>query len=451
MKVLSCTKEVETLLTSSKEAEIAVLGRLLTEASSLKEVATILGAEDFGIPNHKLIYQGILAAAKDHGSADVLSVHDALLNSGIMMEAQELAYLNTIAQKPSSSSEFLRHVNIIKNKAVLRGLLKAADEISYSALNPQNKSLEQLINEAEEFITNIKNLHNKRKNLGTDIKGVLNSIVNRISRASDANNYLVGTSTGFPTLDHMTLGLQGGELIIIAGRPSMGKTAFAMNLVEHVAINERRPVAIFSMEMPASQLLTRMVGSVGMVKQRSIRTGNLKSEEWGNLELVVKKVGSAQLAIDDGGSLTSSDIRNKLLSWTDVYGKFGLVVVDYIQLMTSLTYLGNRAMEISEISRSLKSLSKELDVPIIAISQLNRGLELRTDKRPVMADLRESGAIEQDADLILFVYRDEVYNPGTKLKGLAEIIIGKHRNGPTGSISLEFLGEYIKFKEYNGS
>ena len=451
MRVLGCSKEIEDLMTSSKEAEIAVLGRLLTEGDSLKEALFLLDANDFGIPRHKLIYQGILSAAKTHGSADVLSVYDALLNAGVAVEAKELAYLNEIAQKPSSGSEFMKHANIIKNKAVLRSLLRAADEISYSALNPQNKSTEQLIGEAEAILASIKKLNSKRVDLGADIKSTLNIIVDRVGRANDSKNCLVGISTGFPTLDNITLGLQGGELIVIAGRPSMGKTAFAMNLAEHVALIERRPVAIFSMEMPISQLLTRMVGSVGIIKQRSIRTGDLRCKDWSNLLQATKKVGSAHLAIDDDGSLTSSDIRNKLLNWTDVYGKFGLVVIDYIQLMTSPTYLGNRSMEIAEISRSLKNLSKELDVPVIAISQLNRSLEQRTDKRPIMADLRESGAIEQDADLILFVYRDEVYNPGAKAKGLAEIIIGKHRNGPTGSISLNFLGDYIKFKDPNGS
>lgn len=346
-----------------------------------------------------------------------------------------------------------RYAEIVRDRAVLRRLVSVADEISADAFNPQGKEVRQLLDEAESKVFSIAE-EGARGNQGfLEIGPLLTQVVERIDTLYHTANPsdVTGTPTGFVDLDRMTSGMHGGELIIVAGRPSMGKTAFSMNIGEYVAVEYGLPVAVFSMEMPGTQLTMRMLGSIGRLDQHRMRTGRLTDEDWPKLTHAVQKMSEAQLFIDETGGLNPMELRSRARRLARQCGKLGLIIVDYLQLMSGSSAGENRATEISEISRSLKSLAKELDVPVIALSQLNRGLEQRPNKRPVMSDLRESGAIEQDADVILFIYRDEVYNPDSPDKGTAEIIIGKQRNGPIGPVRLTFLGQYTKFDNFAGA
>jgi len=333
---------------------------------------------------------------------------------------------------------------------VLRRLLAAGDEIAAAALNPQGRDVKQLLDEAEAKIFEIAEAGARSRQGFESIQPVLGRVVDRITELYDSNNPsdVTGLPTGFVDLDQKTSGLHPGDTVVVAGRPSMGKTAFALNIAEHVAIHIGLPVAIFSMEMPAEQLALRFLSSYGRLDQHRVRTGKLNEDEWDRLTHALGPLHEAPIYIDDSGGLTAVDLRARARRLYRQCGKLGLVVIDYLQLMSAVRQGENRATEISEISRSIKALAKELAVPVIAISQLSRKPEERNDKRPLMSDLRESGAIEQDADLILMMYRDEYYNQDSKDKGIAEVNIGKQRNGPTGTIRLTFLGEYTRFENY---
>ncbi len=341
----------------------------------------------------------------------------------------------------------------MRDRAVLRRLVSVADEISADAFNPQGKEVRQLLDEAESKVFSIAEDGARGTQGFLEIGPLLTEVVERIDTLYHTANPsdVTGTPTGFVDLDRMTSGMHGGELIIVAGRPSMGKTAFSMNVGEYVAVEYGLPVAVFSMEMPGSQLTMRMLGSVGRLDQHRMRTGRLTDEDWPKLTHAVQKMSEAQIFIDETGGLNPMELRSRARRLSRQCGKLGLIIIDYLQLMSGSSSGENRATEISEISRSLKSLAKELDVPVIALSQLNRGLEQRPNKRPIMSDLRESGAIEQDADVILFIYRDEVYNPDSPDKGTAEIIIGKQRNGPIGPVRLTFHGQFTKFDNFAGA
>jgi len=338
----------------------------------------------------------------------------------------------------------------VRERSVQRRLAQVATEIAETALSPTGKEVGQLLDEAESKIFQIAE-SGARKDQGLlEIKPVLAKVFERIDHLYHRDNPsdITGVPTGYIKLDQMTSGLQGGDLIVVAGRPSMGKTALALNIAEHVAVENGLPVAIFSMEMSSVQVATRMLGSIARVDQHKMRTGRLTDKEWGELSDAMGKLHETPVYIDEGGALTALEVRARARRLKRQYSKLGLIVIDYLQLMAASNQGENRATEISEISRALKAMAKELDVPVVALSQLNRALEQRPNKRPVMSDLRESGAIEQDADLILAIYRDEVYNPDSPEKGKAEVNILKQRNGPIGTVLLTFLGQYTRFENY---
>jgi len=438
----------------SVEAEQSVLGGLLLENEALDKIADILGSVDFYRHDHRLIYQHISKLIEQNKPADIVTVAESLENSAELSSVGGIAYLGALAQNTPTAANIRRYAEIVRERSVMRKLVEVGSGIAESAYNPQGRDAQQLLDEAEAKIFQIAE-GGKRSTEGfIDIKVLLPQVADRIDYLYQRENQgdVTGVPTGFSDLDERTSGFQPGDLIIVAGRPSMGKTAFSLNIAENIALDTKLPVAVFSMEMGATQLATRMIGSVGRLDQHRMRNGNLEDEDWVRLTTALGKLNDAPIFIDEGAGLSSFDVRARARRLHRQCGKLGLIVVDYLQLMSGSSgrQSENRATEISEISRSLKSLAKELDVPVVALSQLNRSVEQRPDKRPVMSDLRESGAIEQDADLILFIYRDEVYNPDTADKGTAEIIIAKQRNGPIGRVRLTFLGEHTRFENFAG-
>ena len=438
----------------SIEAEQSVLGGLLLDNAAWDRIADFLVEADFYRYDHRLIYQHIGRLISQSKPADVITVYELLTTTGKAEEIGGVSYLNALAQNTPSAANIRRYAEIVRDRSVLRKLVTVADEIATDAFNPKGREVRQLLDEAEAKVFAIAEEGARSTQGFVELQPLLTQVVERIDELyhRDNPNDITGMPTGFVDVDRMTSGLQAGDLIIVAGRPSMGKTALALNMAEHVAVEVGMPVAVFSMEMPATQLAVRMLGSVGRLDQHRLRTGRLSDEDWPRLTQAMQKMNDAQLYIDETPALNPIELRARARRLSRQCGKLGLIVVDYIQLMSIAGSAGeNRATEISEISRSLKALAKELKVPVIALSQLNRGLEQRPNKRPVMSDLRESGAIEQDADVILFIYRDEVYNPESQDKGTAEIIIGKQRNGPIGTTRLTFMGQYTKFDNFAGA
>ena len=437
----------------SIEAEQSVLGGLLLDNAAWDKIADFVSSEDFYRYDHRLIFQHIARLINSAKPADVITVFESLSSAAKAEEVGGVAYLNALAQNTPSAANIRRYAEIVRDRGILRKLITVADDISGSAFNPQGKEVKQMLDEAESKIFAIAEEGARGSQGFQEIQPLLTQVVERIDELynRDNQNDITGVPTGFIDLDRMTSGLQPGDLVIVAGRPSMGKTAFSVNIGEHVAVDSGLPVAIFSMEMGGAQLAMRMLGSVGRLDQHRLRTGRLNDEDWPRLTHAIQKMNDAQIFIDETPSLSSIELRARSRRLARQCGKLGLIIVDYLQLMSANSPGENRATEISEISRNLKGLAKELNCPVIALSQLNRSLEQRPNKRPVMSDLRESGAIEQDADLILFIYRDEVYNPDSPDKGMAEIIIGKQRNGPIGSVRMTFLGHYTKFENYTGS
>ena len=436
----------------SLEAEQAVIGGLLLDNTAFDRVADLLRPDDFYRGDHRQIYTAITSLIDKAHPADVVTVHEALSTIGKAEEIGGLIYLNRLAQDTPSAANIRRYAEIVRDRAILRRLIAVADDIANQALNPQGRDTRSLLDEAESKIFNINEEGARGRSGFQSLPDLLSQVVDRIGQLYDQSNHsgITGVPTGFTDLDKMTSGFQPGDLVIVAGRPSMGKTAFSLNIGEHVAVDQSLPVAVFSMEMGATQLAMRMVCSVGRLDQQRVRTGQLVDDDWPRLTNAIQKMQDSQLYIDETPGLNALELRSRARKLSRQCGQLGLVIVDYLQLMSSASASGeNRATEISEISRSLKGLAKELQCPVIALSQLNRSLEQRPNKRPVMSDLRESGAIEQDADVIIFIYRDEVYNPDSPEKGTAEIIIGKQRNGPIGTVRLTFLGKYTKFENYS--
>ncbi len=433
----------------SVEAEQSVLGGLLLDNSSWDWVADIIGEHDFYRPEHGLIFQSIGRLINSNQPADVLTVHEELKKTGIA-ETYGISYLNQLAANTPSAANIRGYAQIISDRSILRRLIQVADNIANSAFTNDGKAVRTLLDEAESRILAI-GQEGSRKADYLEIEDLMTEAIAKIHELyeRDATSDITGVATGFVDLDRQTSGLQKGDLVIVAGRPSMGKTAFSINIAENVAIKEGLPVLIFSMEMAGAQLATRMLGSVGKVDQGKLRTGKLSDEEWPRVTEAIGVLSKAPILIDETGALNSLELRARARRMARKWGQVGLIVIDYLQLMTGINSGAggdNRATEISEISRSLKALAKEMQCPVIALSQLNRGLEQRPNKRPVMSDLRESGAIEQDADVILFIYRDEVYHPDTTTeKGVAEVIVGKQRNGPIGTVKLSWQGQYTKF------
>jgi replicative DNA helicase len=437
----------------SVEAEQSLLGALLIDNQAFDRVADTVAGEDFYRDDHRRIWRHIAKLIEASRPADVVTVSESIEASEDKDKTGGAAYLAALAQNTPSALNIRRYAELVRERAIQRRLAQVATEIAENALAPTGKDVGQLLDEAESKIFQIAE-SGARKDQGlVGISPVLAKVFERIDHLHSQDNPsdITGVPSGFIELDRMTAGLQPGDLIIVAGRPSMGKTAFALNIAEHVALHPtvRLPVAVFSMEMSSSQLAMRMLSSMAKLDQSRLRTGRLNDEEWGRLTDEIGRLNETQIHVDETAALNALELRARARRMKREYGKLGLVVVDYLQLMSASSQGENRATEISEISRSLKALAKELDVPVIALSQLSRAVEQRNDRRPMMSDLRESGAIEQDADVILFIYREEVYSPDKEeAKGRAEVIIGKQRNGPIGRIDLTFLGRYTRFANF---
>ena len=436
----------------SVEAEQSVLGGMLLDATAWDRVADLIGEQDFYRNEHRLIYKHIERLSDMAKPVDVITVAESLESNNELERAGGLSYLGSLAQNVPSSANIRRYAEIVRERAIMRKLAEVGSEIATSAFNPAGRDADQLLDEAESRVFAIAEQGERGRAGFISMPPLLTQVVERIETlyGRDDPGAVTGVATGFSDLDEKTSGLQPGDLVIVAGRPSMGKTAFSINIAENVALDSNKAVAIFSMEMGGAQLAMRMIGSVGRLNQHNLRTGQLQDEDWARMTHALGRLNEAPIFIDETAGLNSLELRSRARRLHRQNGGLGLIVVDYLQLMTAPASRAseNRATEISDISRSLKALAKELQVPVIALSQLNRSLEQRPNKRPVMSDLRESGAIEQDADLILFIYRDEVYNPDSPDKGKAEIIIGKQRNGPIGMVSLVFRGEYTRFENY---
>lgn len=432
----------------SVEAESSVLGGLLLDNGVWDRVGDLLIDSDFYRYEHRLVYAAIGKLVNESKPADVITVHEELQRQGKADEVGGLAYLNALAQYVPSAANIRRYAELVRERSILRKLVSASDEIATSAFNPQGRAVDKILDEAEGKIFKIGEEGSRMKQGFQAMDSLVVQLLDRVQEMADNPNDVTGVPTGFYDLDRMTAGLQPGDLVILAARPSMGKTAFAINIAEHVALNEGLPVAVFSMEMGAAQLAVRIVGSIGRIDQGHLRTGRLTDEEWPRLTEAIERLRHISLHIDETPGLTPSELRANARRLARQCGKLGLIVVDYLQLMSgsSASDGENRATELGEISRGLKALAKELQCPVIALSQLNRSVEQRTDKRPMMSDLRESGAIEQDADIIMFIYRDDYYNKDSREPGVAEIIIGKQRNGPTGTVKLTFLKQLTRFE-----
>ena len=437
----------------SQEAESSVLGGLLLDNNSWDKVADLLVEADFYRYEHRLVFASITSLVNANRPADVITVFEQMQSQGKAEEIGGLAYLNSLAQYVPSSANIRRYAEIVRERSILRKLVSVSDEIATSALNTNGRPVTNILDEAEQKIFSIGEEGSRMRQGFQSMDKLVVQLLDRVEEMSKNPNDITGVPTGFFDLDRMTSGMQAGDLLVLAARPSMGKTALAINIAEHVALHEDLPVAVFSMEMGASQLAIRIVGSIGRIDQGRLRTGKLIDDEWPRLSDAIERLKTVSLSIDETPGLTTSELRASARRLARSCGKLGLVVVDYLQLMSGSGGGDgeNRATELGEISRGLKMLAKELQCPVIALSQLNRGVEQRTDKRPMMSDLRESGAIEQDADVIMFIYRDDYYNKDSKEPGVAEIIIAKQRNGPTGTVKLTFLKPITKFESYAGA
>lgn len=431
----------------SIDAEQSVLGGLMLDNQAWDRVSDLVSSVDFYRADHRNIFTAISNLANNSKPIDVITVMEALKERKLLDEAGGEVYLFELAKNTPSAANIVAYANIVRERSVLRQLISSAGEIADSAFNPDGRDVLELLDNAERKIFEIAEQGGHTAG-PSDIKSLLTKAVERIDLLYHSDSAITGIPTCFTDFDEMTSGLQKSDLIIVAGRPSMGKTSFAMNIAENAALKTKKPVLIFSMEMPGDALAMRMMSSLGRIDQHRLRTGKLDEADWPRVTSAVSMLSEIKMFIDDTPALSPSDLRSRARRVAREQGELGLIVVDYLQLMQVPGAKENRTAEISEISRSLKSIARELNVPLIALSQLNRSLEQRSDRRPIMSDLRDSGAIEQDADVIVFIYRDEVYNEDSPDKGVAEIIIGKQRNGPIGKVKLTFLGKYTKFENH---
>lgn len=434
----------------SIQAEQSVLGGLLLDNQTWDSVADKVGENDFYRRDHRLIFRAIAELAERQDPFDVVTISEVLETTGELQDVGGLAYLSMLARDTPSAANIVAYANIVRDRSVLRQLIHVGTEISDSAFSTEGRETAELLENAERKVFEIAEQRQKGQGGFNSIKSLLAKAVDKIEMLYEQDGDITGASTGFTDLDEKTSGLQPSDLIIVAGRPSMGKTTIAMNMAENVALKSGMPVAVFSMEMPGEALAMRMMSSLGRIDQHKVRTGKLDDDDWPRLTSAINLLAETKMFIDDTPALTPTEVRSRARRLTREHGQLGLIVIDYLQLMQSPASGDNRVQQISDISRGLKALAKELNVPVIALSQLNRNLEQRPNKRPVMSDLRESGAIEQDADLIIFVYRDEVYHEDSPDKGIAEVIIGKQRNGPLGTVRLTFLGQYTRFENFAG-
>ena len=431
----------------SVEAEQSILGGLLLDNQAWDKVNTKLCEADFYRMEHRVLYRALVNLAKKRQPFDVVTLLDTLTSNGELDDVGGETYIFELASNTPSVANVSAYADIVREKSVQRQLISVATEIADAAYNPGQREVPELLDFAERHVFAI--AEQTASEGGPElIKSILVRTVEKIDALYHSGESITGLASGLSELDELTSGLQPSDLVIIAGRPSMGKTTLAMNIAEHAAIKSTKTVLVFSMEMPADSLAMRMMSSLGRIDQHRIRTGKLDDDDWPRVTSAVHMLSEARLFVDDTPALSPAEMRARARRLMKEHGQIGLIVVDYLQLMkVPGLKADNRTAEISEISRSLKSLAKELNVPVIALSQLNRSLEQRHDKRPVMSDLRESGAIEQDADLIVFIYRDEVYNDDSPDKGIAEIIIAKQRNGPIGRAKVAFLGKYTRFED----
>jgi replicative DNA helicase len=429
------------------EAEQSVLGGLMLDAAAWDQIADRVVAEDFYRHDHKLIYEAVAGLISRNQPCDAVTLSGYLQGQGSLDQVGGLSYLGSLARDTPTTANIRAYADIVRERSVLRQLIAAGNVIVGNALEPEGREAREIVDDAERAIFEIAEAGFRGKVGFRPVKAILPDVVNRIDELYNSDGKMTGIPTGFKQLDEMTSGLQPGDLIIVAGRPSMGKTALAVNMAENAALGSKKSAAIFSMEMSAESLTLRMISSLGRINQANLRSGRLSEEDWPRIDSAMTQLSTANIFVDETPSLTPTEIRARARRLKRERG-LDLIVVDYLQLMQVTGTKENRATEISEISRSLKALAKELKVPVIALSQLNRGVEQRTEKKPVMSDLRESGALEQDADLILLIYREEVYEPNTTRKGIADIIIAKQRNGPVGDVQLTFLGQYTKFENY---
>ena len=434
---------------NSIQAEQALLGGLMLDSNAWDRVADRVGAADFYRPDHRLIFTAIRELSERRQLCDAVTLSEYLESRGELDEAGGLGYLGNLVKDTPSSANVADYARIIRDRGLLRELIRAGNEIAASAYHTEGRPIHEVVDDAERRVFQIAESGKRRGSGFVQLRDVLGPTVDRIDMLHQNKAAVTGLPTGFNKFDEFTAGLQPGDLIIIAGRPSMGKTSLALNIAENAALShdQQHPTAIFSMEMSTEQLAFRMISSLGRVDQSHLRNGRFGDEDWPRINGAIQMMSEAPIFIDDTPAMTPTEIRARARRLQRESG-LDLIVVDYLQLMHVAGSTENRATEISEISRSLKALARELSVPIIALSQLNRSVEQRPDKRPVMSDLRESGAIEQDADLIAFIYREEVYEHDTPRAGIADIHIAKQRNGPTGEFQLTFLGRFTKFENY---
>ncbi len=442
---MKLAKNIPYSIPFSIEAEQSILTGILIDNENWEKISDDIEETDFYKKKHRLIFKIIENEIKNNKTIDLISLTEILKNNNELIMVGGKEYLNELIINTPNTKNIKTYVKIVKEYSALRKLIITSKNIIEASLNIKNKNIQEIIDKAEKEILSISKKQKNKENIIT-ISQALTTTIKKIETFFESGSSITGLSSGFKDLDNITSGLHKSDLIIIAGRPSMGKTTLAINIAENIIIKNNMPVLIFSMEMPAEQIATRMLSSLGRIELQRLRTGLLKETDWPRLSSAIALLSGKNLYIDDSGSLTPYDINNKARKIFNLNKELGAIIIDYLQLMHLPEITEYRASEISEISRSLKVLAKELNVPIIALSQLNRSLEQRTDKRPIMSDLRESGSIEQDADLIIFIYRDEIYNKNIKNKGLAEIIISKQRNGPIGTINLKFLGHYSKFE-----
>lgn len=431
----------------SLDAEQAVLGGLMLDNKAWDQIADKITEKHFYRRDHQLIFRAMSKLTDDSQPLDVITVSEALQKMESQEQAGGLAYLGELAKNTPSAANIAAYADIVYERSVLRELISVGTLITESAFDPQGRASAEILDEAEKKVFDIAE-RGIRGSGPEGIRSIVAKAIDNIEKRFQDNSIITGIATGFTDLDRLTTGMQPGDLIIVAGRPSMGKTIMGMNIAEHAAIRSQKSVLVFSMEMPGESLAMRMLSSLGRIDQNKLRTGKLAEEDWTRLTSAVSLLSNAKLYIDETPALTPIELRARARRIARERDTLGLIVVDYLQLMRGQGQVENRTAEISEISRSLKALAKELHVPIIALSQLNRSLEQRPNKRPVMSDLRESGAIEQDADLIMFIYRDEVYHEDSPDKGTAEIIVGKQRNGPIGTIRLTFAGQFTRFDNF---
>lgn len=436
----------------SFEAEQSVLGGLMLDNEAWDKVAERVTESDFYSRPHRMIFSAMSRLSEQGNPIDLVTLQESLERHEELEQVGGFAYLVEIAKNTPSAANISAYAEIVRERAVVREMISVANQIAESGFDPQGRNAAELLDEAESKVFKIAESRTSSTEGPQSLKVVLEKTVDKIEELfRKPHNGVTGVSSGYTDLDKMTSGFQPSDLIIVAARPSMGKTTFAMNLVEHAALTQDKPAVIFSLEMPSEQIIMRMLASLGRIEQTRVRTGQLDDDDWGRLSstmgLLLEK---GKMYIDDASGLTPTELRSRTRRIAREHGGVSLVMVDYLQLMRVPALSENRTLEIAEISRSLKALAKELQVPVIALSQLNRSLEQRADKRPVNSDLRESGSIEQDADLIMFIYRDEVYHDDSPDKGVAEIIIGKQRNGPIGKVRLTFQGQYSRFDNYAG-